>query len=127
MRILIADDNAQVRRGVASFLSAADPNCEICGEAADGQQAVELAKQLSPDVVLLDVSMPGVSGLETARLLRQEAPTVKIIIMSQHDPAQLLPQALDVGAHACVDKCRVTTDLLATLRSLTAGPQRIET
>ncbi|HEX4003975.1 MAG TPA: response regulator transcription factor [Candidatus Acidoferrales bacterium] len=124
MRILIADDNEQVRHGVASFLSD-DPACEICGEAADGQEAVQMTRELSPDVILLDVSMPGVSGLETARLLRQEAPKVKIIMMSQHDPIQLLPEALDAGAHACVDKCRVTTDLLATIRSVTGVPEGI--
>ncbi|MFZ1205879.1 MAG: response regulator transcription factor [Candidatus Acidiferrales bacterium] len=125
MRILIADDNEQVRRGVASFL-AAEPGCQICGEAADGQQAVQMAREFAPDVVLLDVSMPGVSGLETARLLRQEAPKVKIIMMSQHDPVQLLPQALQAGAHACVDKCRVTTDLVTTIRSVTGSPRGIE-
>ena len=125
MRILIVDDSDLVRRSVAGFLSSA-PDCEICGEASAGQEAVRKARELSPDVILLDVSMPDVSGLETARLLRAQAPSVKIIMMSQHDPVQMLPRALESGADACVDKCRVTTDLLATIRTLSAGtPHRI--
>ncbi|HEX4003620.1 MAG TPA: response regulator transcription factor [Candidatus Acidoferrales bacterium] len=124
MRILIADDNEQVRNGVTSFLSA-DPTCEVCGEAASGEQAMQMVRELAPDVVLLDVSMPGLSGLETARLLRPELPNVKIIMMSQHDPVQLLPQALDAGADACVDKCCVTTDLMPAIRSVTGNPEGI--
>lgn len=118
MRILIADDSALVRRSVAAFLSS-QPTCEVCGEASGGQDGMRKARELSPDLVLLDVSMPDMSGLEAARLLREQMPHVKIIIMSHHDPTQMLPQALKAGAHACVDKSRIATDLLPMIRSLT--------
>src|SRR6202521_297105 len=117
MRILIADDNERVRRGVRRILSC-EANYQVCGEAVDGADALRKARELSPDLILLDVSMPGPDGLETARLLRREMPKVKVIIMSQHDPVQLLPRAIEAGAHACVDKSRLGSDLVATMESL---------
>jgi DNA-binding NarL/FixJ family response regulator len=117
MRILIVDDNERVRRGVREILSS-EANCEVCGEAADGTDALQKAREFLPDLILVDISMPGLDGLKTARLLRQELPKVKIIIMSQHDPVQVLPRAIEAGAHACVDKSRLDTDLLATIESV---------
>src|ERR1700726_1167271 len=117
MRILIADDNERIRRGVRGILSS-DANCEVCGEAVDGADALRKARELSPDVILLDVSMPGSDGLETARLLRREMPKVKVIMMSQHDPVQLLPRAIEAGADGCVDKSRLDSDLLPTIQSI---------
>ena len=117
MRILIADDNEPIRRGVAGIILS-ETNCEVCGEAVDSTDALQKARELLPDLILLDISMPGPSGLEAARLLRQELPKVKIIIMSQHDPVQLLPRAMEAGAHACVDKGRLGLDLLATIESI---------
>lgn len=84
MRILIADDNDMVRRGVTEILSS-EANWEICGEARDGSEVLRKARELLPDLILLDISMPGTSGFEAARLLRQEVPAVKILIISQHD------------------------------------------
>ena len=115
MRILIADDNQLVRRGVKSIL-ASETLFEVCGEAEDGEKAVLMARELQPDLVLLDVSMPRQSGLQTARLIRQELPKTKIIVMSQHDPIQLSPRATEAGAHACVDKSRLASDLLMTVK-----------
>ena len=117
MRILIADDNERVRRGVRGILSC-EANYQVCGEAVDGADALRKARELSPDLILLDVSMPGPDGLETARLLRRETPKVKVIIMSQHDPVQLLPRAIEAGADGCVDKSRLDADLLATIQSI---------
>jgi len=117
MRILIADDNERVRRGVRRILSC-EANYQVCGEAVDGADALRKARELSPDLILLDVSMPGPDGLETARLLRRETPKVKVIIMSQHDPVQLLPRAIEAGADGCVDKSRLDADLLATIQSI---------
>ena len=122
MRILIVDDNERVRRGVRALLSYA-ANCEVCGEAVDGADGLQKARETLPDLILVDVSMPGPDGLETARLLRQAMPEVKLIIMSQHDPVQLLPRAIEAGAHACVDKGRLDADLLTTIESL-AGNSR---
>lgn len=91
---------------------------EVCGQASDGAEAIEKVRELRPDVVLLDVSMPGIDGLETARRLRGENPGVKIVIMSQHEPARLLPRALEAGANACVDKGRVAMDIGDAIRGV---------
>lgn len=115
MRILIADDSAMVRRGVISLLSS-EPSWEICGEASDGSEALLKARTLLPDVVLLDVSMPGLNGLEVARRLRKEVPQAKIVVMSQHDPVHLLPGVLAAGGDACLDKSRLAADLVNSIK-----------
>ena len=117
MRILIVDDNEMVRRGVTILLSFW-PAWKVCGEARDGKEALRKANELLPDLILLDVSMPGTNGLEVAATLRREIPEAKIVMMSQHDPVHLLPRALESGANACVDKDRLSTDLLPTIESL---------
>src|ERR1700729_4082508 len=117
LRILIADDSAMVRRGVISLLSS-ETNWEICGEAADGSEALLKARTLVPDVILLDVSMPGLNGLEVARRLRKEVPHAKIVVMSQHDPVHLLPGVMAAGGDACLDKSRLATDLVDSIRNL---------
>ena len=119
MRILIADDNELVRRGVINLL--APTKWEVCGEAKDGTEAIQKAAELLPDIVLLDVSMPGVSGLEIARLLHNNLPAPRILIMSQHDPVLLLPRALEAGAHGCLDKSRLSTDLLPAIERIQAS------
>ena len=118
MRILIADDNAWIRRGVMNILAPV-PHWEVCGEAKDGTEAVQRAAELLPDLVLLDVSMPGLNGLDVARLLREKVPTTKILIMSQHDPALLLPRAIEAGADGCVDKSHLSTELLPVIARIT--------
>jgi DNA-binding NarL/FixJ family response regulator len=117
MRILIADDNEPIRRAVTAILLSYT-DCEVCGEAVNGSEVLRKARELLPDVILLDISMPGQSGLEAARLLRQELPKVKIIIISQHDPIRLLPSAIAAGAHACVDKGRLDLDLLPAIENI---------
>ena len=121
MRILIADDSAVVRNGVKKILLR-QANWEICGEAASGLEALARARELKPDVAVLDIRMPGADGLETARVLRRELPEIKILIMSQFDPEYLLPRALQAGANACIDKTRLGTDLLSTIKSLEGLP-----
>jgi len=107
----------KIRRGAVRILSSGR-NWEVCGEARDGSEALRKARELLPDLILLDISMPGINGLEVARLLRQEVPEAKILVISQHDPIQLLPRAIEAGAHACVDKSRLDPDLVATMESL---------
>ena len=89
MRILIADDSDVVRRGVCGILSS-ENDFEVCGEAKNGSEALQKARELLPDLILLDISMPGMNGLEVARRLREEVRQAKILIISQHDPLQLL-------------------------------------
>ena len=117
MRILVADDNEWVRRGVLNILAPMS-HWEVCGEAKDGAETIERAAELAPDLILLDVSMPGLNGLDVARLLREKVPATKILIMSQHDPVLLLPRAIEAGAHACVDKSHLSTELLPTIASM---------
>jgi DNA-binding NarL/FixJ family response regulator len=117
MRVLIPDDNELVRRGIAKLLSA-DKELEICGEASNSSETFQKVDELMPDVILLDISMPGMNGLNTAQLLRQKRPALKILIVSQHDLNQLLPLSLEAGAHGCIDKVRIATDLLPTLKTL---------
>lgn len=117
MKILVVDDNQPVRHGVIEIL-AARPDWEICGEAKDGAEALQKARELVPHLVLLDISMPGLNGLEVARLLRNEVPDVNILIMSQHDPAQLLPRAIEAGAQGCVDKSRLALDLIPGIETV---------
>jgi DNA-binding NarL/FixJ family response regulator len=106
-----------VRHGVAGLLSS-EPNWEICGEAKDGSEALWKTRQLLPDLLLLDVSMPGINGLEVTRLIRQEVPQTKTIVMSHHGPVQLLPSVVDAGGNGCVDKSRLGADLVASIKSI---------
>jgi DNA-binding NarL/FixJ family response regulator len=81
------------------------------------RQAVEKARNLRPDVVLLDISMPGGNGLDTARSIRRDVPQAKILIVSQNDAARFLPGALEAGADGCLDKARIFTDLVNAIRN----------
>jgi PAS domain S-box-containing protein len=123
VRILIADDHELVRQGLRALLSSR-PAWEVCGEAADGVEAIEKAAQLRPDIVLLDVSMPRLSGLEAAPAIRRESPTSEIVIVSQHDPAEMLPSALRAGARGFVSKSDIASNLLSTIESIVAPPPR---
>ena len=117
MRILIADDFKPIRNAVADILSR-QPEWEVCGEADNGPEALRLVTELNPDVVLLDISMPGMDGLQAARLIHESVPSTKIIILSHHDPAQLITDARKAGAQECVDKGRIAADLVASIRRL---------
>jgi two-component system, NarL family, nitrate/nitrite response regulator NarL len=117
MRILIADDSAIVRRGMAGLLSA-ETKWDVCGEAGNGLEALQKARELQPDLVLLDVNLPDINGLEVARRLRLEVPNVKILVISQHDPVQLLPGVIEAGGDGCLDKGRLAADLLGTIEEI---------
>ena len=125
MRILIADDNEMVRSRLAGILSSM-PNWEVCAQAIDGMEAIQKAGELLPDLILLDICMPGLSGLETTRLLQQRVPMAKILIMTQHDPIPFLPAALEAGAHACVEKSRLGTELLTLIKNITESSEALQ-
>ena len=125
-RILIADDHEIVRRGLR-LLIASRPEWQVCGEAEDGDEAIEKAKLLRPDVILLDVSMPRMNGLEAARVLRREVPQSEIVIVSQNDPSIMRSRALEVGARGYVAKSDLSRDLLSALDTILGEPSPAET
>lgn len=117
LRILIADDSDIVRRGIMALLSGRRP-WTICGEASSGADALQKARELQPDLVLLDVNLPDANGLQIAHRLRADFPQLRILVISQHDPAQLLPRAVEAGANGCLDKGRLGIDLLSTIERM---------
>jgi PAS domain S-box-containing protein len=112
--ILIVDDHEIVRRGLRSLLSSR-PDWQICGEAIDGVQGVEKAKALRPALVLMDISMPRMNGLEATRIIRKELPETTVVIISQNDPEVARHQAKEVDAAAYVAKGDLSRDLLPTI------------
>lgn len=120
MRVLIADDHGIVRSGLRMLLERKD-EIEVIAEAADGTEAVELAISARPDVAILDVKMPGLSGLEATRAIREQAPEVAVLILSMHDEERYLFEALKAGASGYVLKRAADTDLLAALEAIDRG------
>ena len=110
-KILLVDDDARVRRVISSMLSH-HTGWEICGEAADGQESIDQARATRPDLVLMDVSMPGMNGLDATRILRREIPQTDVILVSQNDPKIISRQATEVGARAFCSKSDLSRNLL---------------
>jgi DNA-binding NarL/FixJ family response regulator len=102
-RFLIVDDSELVRRSLRTVLQA-NPEWEICGEAADGVSAVEMFKELRPNIVILDFQMPGINGIETARRMAEIAPAVPVVLFTQHASADLERHAHEVGIRSVVSK-----------------------
>ena len=117
LRIFVADDHEVVRRGVCALLTA-HPGWEICGEAGDGLGAVEKVTDLQPDIVILDISMPTLNGLEAARQILHNYPYQKIAILSITDSEQVIQQALRAGAKAYILKSDTAKDLVAAVEAL---------
>lgn len=122
IRILIADDHEIFRRGLRSLLES-HAEWEVCGEAIDGQEAVDRVKELDPDVVVLDITMPRLNGLEAAQVIRNEAPRSKMVILSQHEPALMRQAALSAGANAYVTKSEVSRELMMAIESMISTPE----
>lgn len=120
MRLLIVDDHEVVRRGVRSLL-AERADFEISGEAVDGQDAVNKARELSPDIIVMDVSMPRLNGLEATRQTRSLFPHIEVLILSQHDSPEMARQALKAGARGYVVKSSIGRDLLIALQKVSNG------
>src|SRR5262245_39293253 len=116
LRILVADDHPSVRRYVCGVLEA-EEGWEVCGEARNGREAVEMAVQLQPDLVVLDLSMPELNGLDAARQIRDKIPRAEVLILTLHEGEDLRRAARDSGAGACVVKTDLQS-LVTEIRSL---------
>jgi two-component system response regulator NreC len=118
--LVVADDHTIVRRGLVSLLSLA-PDLEVIGEAADGRVAVEMTLEKEPDVVLMDISMPNLNGLEATRQIRRQSPATKVLILSAHDNEEYIMQVLRTGANGYLLKNSAADDLYAAIRSVYSG------
>lgn len=120
LRILVADDHEVVRRGLCSLLRA-QPEWEVCGEAVDGRDAVEKAVQLRPEIVILDIGMPNLNGLEATRQILKANPQIRVLILTLHDSDQVVRDILDAGARAFLLKSDAARDLIAAVEALRRG------
>jgi len=118
-RILVADDHEVVRQGLRRLLET-QPGWEVCGEAASGREAVAKARQLKPDVAVLDFSMPELNGAEATRQIVKETPRTEVMILTMHDAEQLVREVLEAGAHGYVLKSDASRDLVAAVQALLA-------
>lgn len=119
-RLLLADDHALIRAGVRAMIGSA-PGYEVVGEATDGAEAIDLALGLDPDVILLDVSMKGVDGLQALHRLSEVAPRSKVLMLSMHSDPEVVGNALRLGAHGYLLKDAAPTELRTALQTVVRG------
>jgi two-component system response regulator NreC len=120
IRLLLVDDHAVVRTGLRMLLES-QPSLKIVGEAATGQQAVEMAGQLQPDIVIMDITLPDISGIEATRRLKQNIPQIAVIALTIHEDEQYFFEMLQAGASAYVPKRAAPEDLIAAIESVNRG------
>jgi DNA-binding NarL/FixJ family response regulator len=120
IRVLLVDDHALIREGIRTML-AAEPDIEISGEASNASEAVELASQRRPDVVLMDIGMPGPSSFEAARQIRKERPDTRIIFLSMYDDDEYVSECVRIGASGYILKESPAAQLLTAIREVHRG------
>lgn len=120
-RILLADDHEIVLEGIRTLVAKSGRPWEICGEARNGHEAVEMVKALKPDVAVLDITMPGMSGLEAARIISKLGMNCRVLIFTMHESGRLGIEARDCGAHGYVLKAQAARDLIRAVDYLLAG------
>jgi DNA-binding NarL/FixJ family response regulator len=119
LKVLLVDDHAVMREGLAALLGGA--GIDVIGTAGNGREAVRLARELTPDVVVMDISMPDLNGIEAARQIRVRVPSVRIVILSMHANREHVHQALAAGADGYVLKESAATEVAAAVRAVAAG------
>ena len=119
-KILLVDDHVVVRQGIKALLSD-EPDLEVVGEADDGRAALQSVSELEPDVVLMDISMPGLNGIEATRQIRQNYPEVKVVVLSMHSNEEYVFQVLRAGASGYVLKQSDSSEVLTAIRAALAG------
>ena len=117
LRILLADDHEVVRRGLCALLRT-QPEWEVCGEASNGREAVDKALTLKPEIVILDIGMPSLNGLEATRQILKANPQTKILILTFHDSDQVVQEVLNAGARGFLLKSDAARDLVAAVEAL---------
>ena len=117
IRIVLADDHDLMRRGIRGLLES-EPDLEVCGEAANGREAVELTSHLQPDVIVLDLGMPELNGLDALKLIHKEVPATEVLVFSMHDSEGLVREVFAAGARGYVLKSDAARYLVDAIRSL---------
>jgi DNA-binding NarL/FixJ family response regulator len=117
IRIILADDHDLMRRGIRDLLES-DPELQVCGEASNGREAMELARRLKPDVAVLDLAMPELNGLEAIRQIRKEFPKMELLVFSMHDSEELVREVFAAGARGYVLKSDAALYLVEAVKSL---------
>jgi len=120
IRVLVADDHAIVRTGIRHVLES-EPGFAVVGEASNGAEAIELAQSLQPDVAVLDISMPGASGLQVTQELRRLAPETRVLILSMHDNTEYVLESVRAGAHGYILKDTAATELRGAIHAVRRG------
>jgi DNA-binding NarL/FixJ family response regulator len=116
-RVIVVDDHAVIRRGVQGILDAF-PEWEFCGEAENGQDAVKLAANVQPEIIIMDVSMPGLNGLEATRIIRHMLPDTKVLLLTLHSSSELVRSGFRAGARGYVLKSDAEQELVRALNVL---------
>lgn len=120
IKVLIADDHTLVRQGIRSLL-ALTADIEIVGEAADGREAIEKVRQLAPDIVLMDLAMPKMGGLEATRRIRREFPATKVLAVTQYDDSEYVIPVIEAGARGFVTKMASPLELASAIQAVYRG------
>jgi DNA-binding NarL/FixJ family response regulator len=125
IRIILADDHVMLRQGTAELLRR-QADIDVVGEAANGQEAVTLAQQTQPDIVVMDVRMPVLSGVEATRIIREQLPQVQVLVLTAHDDDQYIFSLLQAGASGYLLKTAPMNDLLKAIRQVHAGESPLD-
>jgi two-component system, NarL family, response regulator NreC len=117
VRVLVADDHEVVLEGVRALIER-QPDLEVCGLAANGREAVELAHKTKPNVVVLDMTMPELDGLDVIRLIKKKLPDTEVVVFSAHSSEEMVEEVFDAGAKSYIEKSQASQDLVTAIRSL---------
>lgn len=120
-RILVVDDHEVLREGIRSLLGRIRPAWEICGEARDGEEAIQMAQEMTPDIILMDITMPRLSGLEASSRIRELGLNIPILIFTTHESDRLVAEVREVGAQGYVLKSQAGKNLILAIDTILAG------